>query len=150
MVFVDNGAFKGSYVKDPYFFHNYDVEHIAAVTAAGMVPSNGYQLNFDNGDYQEAYLGLFMALGQLNDDPRITITPEQFKDGKTIFAFSLLPGSDDGHTYNRCTNPRVDGSVRIDVKFRKPLPSTVVMLVYALHDSMIYIDQNFDVTTDYQ
>jgi len=150
VVFVDNAAYKGTLLKDPYYFDNYDVEHIAAVTAAGMIPSNGYQLNFGMDDYQEAYLGLFMALGQLNDDPRLTITPDQFKAGKTIFAFSILPGSDDGHTFNRCTNPRVEGSVRIDVKFRTPLPSTVVMLVYALHDSMIYIDRNFDVTTDYQ
>lgn len=150
VVFIENSAFKGSLLKDPYFFHNYDVEHIAAVTGSGMVPNNGYQLNFGNDDYHEAYLGLFMALGQLNDDPRVTITPTQFKDGKTIFAFSLLPGSEEGHTYNRCTNPRVDGSVRIDVKFRTPLASTAVMLVYALHDSMVYIDKNFEVTTDYQ
>ena len=150
LCFVDNDAFKGTFLKDPFNFGHFNIDYIALVTSNGTHPANGYKLDFAKGQIQDAYLGLFTTVGQLTDEPRISITEDQFKNGKTIFPFSLAPGGEEGCTYNRYAHPKIEGNVRLQVHFDKALPSTIVMVAYAMFDNMIYIDKDYQVTTDFQ
>ena len=59
-----------------------------------------------------SYLQLFSATGRLYGDGGMDITPSDFFDGYTLFAFELTPDGSHGQHYT--VNTR--GNLRIDLK----------------------------------
>ena len=73
------------------------------------------------------------------------ITPSDFLDGYTLFAFDLTPDGSHGQHYT--VNKR--GNLRIDLKFDTPLACTTNLLIYAEFDNIIEIDKNRNILYDF-
>lgn len=147
--FVSNEAYKGAPAKDPFNFQHYNIDYIAVQSPVGTVPNNGYRLNFENGHYIDALLGLYTTAGQLCNDPRMSVSRESFKNGEAIFGFALSPDLGQGCTYGRLANPIKQGAVRIEVHFKTKLPETVTMLVRSEYDNLIMVNSDLNVAIDY-
>ena len=75
-----------------------------------------------------------MAINNKESDNSATITPEEFVEGRAVFAFDLSKDREDGpHLYST-------GSLSLKMVIRDPLPNTVSFLVYSIKDDEVSID----------
>ncbi|GFY21832.1 uncharacterized protein F54H12.2 [Trichonephila clavipes] len=57
---VDNDAFNGNYKKSPFEFKHYDVNFIGVYVDGQPVPHQPLELDFEKGNYIQAYNNLFL------------------------------------------------------------------------------------------
>jgi len=131
--FVAGTAMNGRLDRNPYNFMNYDVTYIN-VSLSGMPTPNGpLNVDFKEGKYIQCYCDRYQGKGNLLRKARIT--REDYKDGYSLFAINLAPQNyDQFYPINR------DGCVRIELRFKKPLPETVVMITKATYPGLFQID----------
>jgi len=94
--------------------------------------------DFANGLYTEAYLNLFSATGKLHRDESHGITPSEFADGYTLYAYDLTPDLNEGDHFNLVKQ----GSVRVSMRFAEALPRAVTGVAYAEFEEVLEIDRS--------
>ena len=74
------------------------------------------------------------------------MTHDMYINGYFMLLFDLTPdrGASEGHT----SHPE-NGSIRIELKFNKPLPEAITCLLYLEFDNSVLIDFEPTVTTDF-
>ena len=142
---VNTASFNGSYVKNPFRFQPFGVNYVALHVDEKQYPATPLTPNFTTQTALRSYLQLFSATGRLYGDGGMDITPSDFLDGYTLFAFDLTPDGSHGQHYT--VNKR--GNLRIDLKFDTPLASTTNLLIYAEFDNIIEIDKNRNILYDF-
>lgn len=142
---VDTGAFNGDYKKNPFRFRPYDLNYLALHVDEKQFPAVPLTPDFTSNKVLRSYMQLFEATGRLFADGGIDITPSDFVDGYTLFAFDLTPDGSHGQHYS--INKR--GNLRMDLKFGTALTATTNLLVYAEFDNIIEIDRNRNVIYDF-
>ena len=144
---VDNTAYNGAYDKNPYNFKHFDLNYFALHCNGETIPWKPLRLRFDGigYDYIMAYQTLFQGTNILHQDRGVPIDREEFAQGYSLFAFDLSPDASDGAHLN----PIQTGSVRLELQFQNPLPSTVNLIVYAEWDSMLEITKSRHVIADF-
>ena len=142
---VSSEAFNGAYAKSPFRFQHYDVTDVAVVINGETVPGRPMKLKFgDTGrDCITGYLGLFEGTGRSGTDFGNGLTPANFADGYTLFVYNLDPDLKRGKYLNLVKR----ANVRIELRFAKPLPETINVVVYAEHPAIFEIDQPRNVMT---
>ena len=92
-----------------------------------------------------AYETLFSSTGIHNDDRAHMISVEMFTNGFYVLGFDLTPyrKADEEHI----SLPR-QGNVRIEARFKKPLPETVTCILYAEFPGHVEIDNSRNVTVE--
>ncbi|XP_011684666.1 PREDICTED: uncharacterized protein F54H12.2-like [Wasmannia auropunctata] len=113
------------------------------------VPSRPLQPSFANGAelYVEAYHTLFSGTGIHFLNEGNSINREDYYRGYCLFAFDLTPdlsANCAGHW-----NLVKHGSMRLEVRFDKPLEATVNCIVYAEFDNVLEIDSSRQVIVDF-
>jgi hypothetical protein len=146
---VPNDAYSGNILKNPYNFKHYDLNFIAAYIDGQQYPAKAYTPDFANKNYYREYLGLFESLNQLTTDTTISLLPEQWENGNTIFGFNFAPDLSDDCSKMGFTSPKKSGALKLELKFAKALSETISVLVYCEYDSIIEIDKNREASTDY-
>lgn len=91
------------------------------------------------------YYQLIQTTGRHLKDRPLVITREDFGAGYTLFCFNLEP--DEGHGGN--VSLIKTGNVRLEVRFRVPLPQTVNLICYSVFDSIIEVSSRRQVLLDY-
>ncbi|KAF7655003.1 hypothetical protein LDENG_00062220, partial [Lucifuga dentata] len=69
---------------------------------------------------------------------------QEFNDGYSLFVFNLNPEED-----NDALFPVSNGNLRLEMRFRVPLPHTTTLIVYACYDSILEINSKRQVLVDY-
>jgi hypothetical protein len=136
---LDSRAKNGSFLKNCFNFQPYDVREIGISVDGAYVPGLPQKVNFSKGqNYVTAYKNFMSCLRGHADDVGIGL--DQFKDGFTLFTFSLESeaGGDDPE---KNLSLAKHGSVRLEVLFGKALPHTVSILVYCEYPSLFTIDK---------
>ena len=111
------------------------------------MPSEG--LSLDMGHQKTsvlAYRTLFEGSGIHHSNAGLQITHDMFTKGFFFLLFDLTP--DMGASGAHASHPE-SGNLRLEMKFSKPLPDAITILLYNEYDSSITIDSLRNVTTDY-
>ncbi len=142
---VDNDAFTGSYTKNPFAFKHYDLEFLAVYVDGQQYPSKPLQPNFEAGSAVREYYQLVMTTGRHLKDQPLCIGRNDFLNGYTLHAFNLTPDEECGQHISLIKS----GNIRVEARFRKPLPNTINLIVYAVFDSIIELSNRRQVLIDY-
>jgi hypothetical protein len=125
---VSAEGFNGSFTKNPFKFHHYDLSEITLVVD-GESLGRPFRTDFSAAggrNYIEPYVNMFEALGQSRTDFGSGITPDVFASGHTLFVYSLDPVIRSGKYMNLTKH----SNVRLELNFSKPLPETVTAVIY--------------------
>lgn len=143
--FVDHEGFTGSYTRNPFNFHHYDLEFLSIHTDGQSYPGRPLQPSFNNGQYGREYYQMIQATGRHLKDRGLAITRKDFGSGYTLFCFNLEP---DGGCGSHVSLIR-SGNLRLEGRFRNALDRTVNMICYAIYDSVIEISNRRQVLLDF-
>ena len=135
---VDNDAFNGRYVKNPYNFKNYDLNQLKVYLDGQQHSVIPIEPNFTTNNYITAYANLFAGTGKLMKDEGTAIRREDFRAGYVLYAFDLTADlAEEGHF-----NLMKHGNVRLDLKFGTALTVTINVFAYAEFESVLEIDKS--------
>ncbi|XP_039597116.1 uncharacterized protein F54H12.2-like [Polypterus senegalus] len=142
---VDNEAFSGSSTRNPFNFKHNDVEFLALYMDSEQIPAKPFQPDFASGYSAREYYNLVLATGKHLKDQALSITHSEFSQGYTVFAFDLTPDQECGGRFSLVKT----GNMSFELCFHVPLPWTVNLIVYAIFDNIIEINQRRNVLYDY-
>ena len=86
---VDMDAKNGSFYKDPFYFDHNNIESIYLRVNNKNIPVDPLTPNWSNDDYINTYKELYENCSIKLNNVGLSITPEKFKNGSTIFAWDL-------------------------------------------------------------
>ena len=92
-----------------------------------------------------AYETLFSSTGIHHDNRAHMITLEMFTKGFYVLGFDLTPDKEADEQHISLLR---QGKVRIEVRFKKPLPERVTCILYAEFPGHIKIDKSINVTVE--
>lgn len=139
---VDNEAFNGSLAKNPYNFQHFDLNYLGLIKNGKPFPGEPFQPDFGEERCLRDYVHTMETLGYFNTDDTNGMSLEDFVSGSTIYAFDLT----DDNTVNG-QHKQVDkgANLRLELKFAKPLPKTVSVILISLSDSHVDIGEKKNV-----
>jgi hypothetical protein len=142
---IDNEAFNGSVVRNPFNFKHFSLNEIALYLDGHQKAIKPMQTDFTARQFNWAYKSEQEMLGKLYRDEGNGITRNVFANGYALYAFDLSPDlADEGHF-----NLAKQGGVRMNLKFGAALPNTVTVVAYAEFENVIEIDRNRNVVFDF-
>ena len=142
---VSSEAFNGSYKKNPFNFSHFNINYISLFVDGNQTPLTPLTPNFESKEYVRCYHRLFSELGLASKNAGNYIEYRDFIGGNTLFTFDLSPSILDGNQFELMRS----GNLRLELKFNKPLSESIHVLVYGEIDSLIEINKNREVITDY-
>lgn len=143
---VENQAFNGSYVRNPFNFKHFNLNSIK-IYVDGQVHNNIKAIDCDFEHHQSlaGYLSLFAGSGKYRRDEGLDIDREEYERGYTLFAYDLSPDLSEEGYFNLIK----EGSIRVELKFQDALPNTINVIAYAEFESVIEINREKQVLIDY-
>lgn len=141
---VHHDAFTGRRDLSPFNFRHNDVEYLALCQDGRQVPTKAFQPQFDRGNSVREFYHMFSATGRHLKDLPLSIDRREFNEGYALFAFNLEPSEDAD-----ALSPVSNGNLRLEMRFRVPLPQTTTLIVYTCYDSILEIDSKRQVLVDY-
>ena len=124
---VKNTDFIGSLDSNPHKFQHYDISDFLLFVKGKRFPNEGLTLGRDHEKTSVmGYRTLFEASGIHYSNMGMQITHDMYINCYFMLLFVLTPdmGELEGHT----SNPE-NGSIRIELKFNKPLPEAITCLL---------------------
>lgn len=143
---VENDAFNGNITKNPFHFQHFNLNKIALYCEGRSVPGQPFTPDFDSKLYLRSYLNTMQTFNYYNSDDTNGLTPHQWANGYTIYAFDLTA---DGDISNHCRQGSTSKNLRLELSFKKDLASTINVLLFAKKDSHSEITQLRDIITHY-
>ena len=143
---VENEAFNGIINKNPFHFQHFNLSKIGLYREGRSIPGQPLTPDFAKGRTLRSYVQTMRVFNFVNTDDTNGMTPFDFKNGYTIYAYDLTADKDIGASYRQGI---VSKNLRLELHFAKDLPSTINVLLYAVFDSSIEITQLRDVITHY-
>jgi hypothetical protein len=138
MCVLDGGAYAGNIHKNPFHFQNYDMREVALTYNGKSIPGHKLEMDFDNDRFCNVYRHLYDNLGIHHNNTANLVTPEQFKDGLTFFAFDFTPD----RCYAFHPHPLVKGviSVYLTVRHADTHTTPMTVIFYASYQDVFEID----------
>ena len=133
MGIVAGEAYSGSYYRNPYNFHHYDLNSAAFYVNNIPVPEKPFTPQYGDkseGVYSTPYLALFGDKVGENFGNYIQLT--DYPRGYALYRFEV--GEDE-------TAVKA-GNTRMEISFAKPLPEVVTVVVYARFPSLLRVDKS--------
>ena len=143
---VDNVAFNGHIGKNPFHFQHFNLNKLALYRDGVSVTGRPFTPDFNQDKVLRSYMNTMQTFKYYNSDDTNGLTPEEFANGYTIYAFDLTSDKDISATHRQGHNTK---NLRLDLSFQKATASTINVLLYAVYDSMIEITQQRDTITHY-
>lgn len=147
MIMLDNAAENGSFTTNPFEFKHYDINYLTCLVNGEAFPAIPMTPNFGKKHVKREYQQLFSSMEQSPTRPTLTITPDEFMSGYSIFAWNFSPDYSDGCSSH--WNMVKRGSCRVELKFETPLAGVITILFIAEFDNVIEIDKDRNVSTDF-
>ena len=104
-----------------------------------------FQPQFNQGVSVREFYNMFTATGRHLKDLPLNINRREFEQGYSLFVFNLNAAGEDADALSTVSN----GSLRLEMRFRVPLPHTTTLIVYACYDSILEINSKRQVLVDY-
>ena len=134
---VASEAYSGSLKRNPFAFEHWDLSSIGMYVSGKPVPTQPMQPNYEKGHFMDAYLSLFTGTGKYGTNSGNYIEREQFDKGYAIYILDLEGA--EGRTEHSYLKR---GHTRLELRFAKPLPEPVTVIVYGTFPAALEIDQS--------
>lgn len=144
--FVESAAFNGSLGLNPYNFQHFSHNYLALYADSVQIPSKPLTPDFDKKLFTRSYHTLFSGSGVHFGDIGNNISLGEYPNGYCLAAFDLTP---DLSCHDSHWNIIKSGSLRIEIRFSKPLEKTITAVIFSEFDNIIEIDRNRNVIIDY-
>lgn len=145
LAFVENDAFTGSYNRNPFAFKHFDLEFLAVYLDGQQYPAKPHQPSFHTGSAVREFYQMALASGRHLKNQALPFDREEFLQGYTLYAFNLTPDEECGQHVSLVKS----GNMRLEARFRQPLPNTINLIVYAVFDSIIEVSNRRQVLVDF-
>ncbi len=132
---VSNAAFNGDYRLDPYYFDHFNLNYISVTVNNMPIPIRGLNMDFNKGQYMLPYYMLHASLGMTCENQGLMFDRDEYVNGNVLFAYDLNDISSSDSTLVLENS----GSVRIELKFSKPVGEAVTCIIYSESQAMINI-----------
>ena len=143
---VDSAAFNGESTSNPFNFQTLGLSFLSLYLDGKQVPSKPLQPNFVTGQYVRSFFNLMVSSGLVNQDAGSNISRQDFAGGFALYSMDLTPSLiDDNQLFELVKS----GALRMELKFDAPLAQSVTVVVWAEMDSVLEIDRNRTVLTDF-
>jgi hypothetical protein len=136
---VENIAFNGDVKKNPYNFQHFNINYMTLLKNGDSVPGPPLQLDFEKNCYLRAYMSMVQNMEQYQKNESNSISPIDFQGGSALFVFNLTPDLNFG---GACAQKFETGNLRMDLKFAKPLPTSINIIIYSIYDAQIEITKD--------
>ncbi|XP_039887838.1 uncharacterized protein LOC120733608 [Simochromis diagramma] len=140
---VNHEAFTGRYDLCPFNFQHNNLEFLALCHESKQIPAKAFQPNFAENQSVREFYSLYTATGRNLKDLSLCIDRQEFEQGYTLFVFNMNPSDD-----TQALSPVINGNLRLEMRFRVPLPHTTTLIVYACYDSILEINSKRQVLVD--
>ena len=143
---VDNEAANGAIGRNPFNFAHFDLSEISVYLDGQQSQLiKPLKLDFANGQYIEAYMGLFIGTGKIKTDSTNSFLPHEFAGGYATYVYDHTPDLSENDHFNLLRQ----GTVRLALSFSQPLARAVTAIAYAEFENIIEIDRNRNVIYDF-
>ena len=147
---VDSAAFNGQIDSNPFNFKTQRLSFLSLYLDGKQVPSKPLQPHYPvdgrGGRYVRSFFHLMVSSGLVNQDAGSDISREDFAQGFSLYSMDLTPSLlDDNQLFELIKS----GALRMEMKFETALTQSVTAVVWAEMDSMIEIDRNRTILTDF-
>ncbi|UYV68060.1 hypothetical protein LAZ67_5002936 [Cordylochernes scorpioides] len=136
--FVTNGAYSGDFTKNPFNYQNFNINYISLKIGQRVLPNRPLTPQFSEGEFYRSYVDLFSNMGRYLSSGELNITPEEFQNGLTLFAFDTTPDLCASDLHSSATQ---NSNISLEVKFSSALTSTINFILYSEFQSEIHIDK---------
>ena len=137
--FVKSQAYNGDYHLNPFHFEHFDVSDIGFfVNGEATPPHPAYKLDIENGIYLQGLNSLYKITGKTMENSDIGITREMYQQGYTLIGFDVDPTTSPDFRY--VGKPR-EGHTKLEIRFKRGLPTPVTVILYATFPENMTIDQ---------
>ena len=134
-----NSAYYGNYTKNPFHMQHFGLSHASLSFGGKTFPPNGYSLNLKENNFIECFHKLYEVFGRYPEDFSFGLDSEAWLNGNFLLPFDL---SIDECYKSSFTSPKKYGSLKLSLKWDKPLDSIITILVFGFFDNTIYMDVN--------
>lgn len=139
--FVETEAFNGNIKKNPFNFQHFKTNKVVLRLNGMPVPFEELEMDFDNDCYYQGYLSLLQGTGKLHEDQGFSISPAQYKNGYSLFAFDLTSDMSTCGTFDLAT----EGKLSLDIKLHSASQKSVTIVAYMEYDAIYEIDSQGNV-----
>ena len=136
--FVKSQAYNGDYHLNPFHFEHFDVSDIGFFVNGEATPHPAYKLDIENGIYLQGLNSLYKITGKTMENSDIGITRETYQQGYTLIGFDVDPTTSPDFRY--VGKPR-EGHTKLEIRFKRGLPTPVTVILYATFPENMTIDQ---------
>lgn len=139
---VEHSSKNGSYTQSPFAFKNFNVNSVGLTVNGHPVPNKPLRVDFDSGEYIQAYMYFLMSVGKAFSNDGVQITRDQYAKGFAVYAFDLtgdLCEGSDVHLIKHSTTV-------LELSFKEPLAKTLSLFVYTERDDLLQINNSRVVT----
>ena len=140
---VSNEALSGSYKKNPFNFHHFNVNFVEVSVDGESVPGRAIQTKFSESSYTSHYVGAYLSLsrGHLPGQEEHSIERFDYGNGYALFSFDLEPEIKvDKNDEDEFWPASRKGSMRVEMHFDKALSETISVIVYGTFPKTIKVD----------
>ena len=145
MGLVRGDAYNGDINKSPFLFQDFNVTELQCYCNGVSVENKPYKPDFKHSNYSREYLALCDSIGSWRLDHSPGISYEDYGKGCTFYSFNVAPD-----TNCQFTNVSNSGNISFEIKFLEALDHSVCVIIYAEFDSVIYINESRQVSSDFQ
>ena len=124
---ISSAAYTGDYGKNPFYFQPYDCSSLGLYIDGQSYPSQPLQPNYKADQFMDCY----RTLTHFRKD--INVSRADYKKGYCLYVLDVDPH------YSFSTKRR--GHCRLELKFAKPLPESVTLIMYATFPEILHINQ---------
>ena len=130
----------GSYSLNPYHYRSCHLSYLAVSINGNLAPQGILKMHYDNPSanvvpFEDLYT---VAPRVAGDDKHFgnQLTRDHFQNGYTIYSLDLNPSTRRGQFFPT----KREGSVRLELRFSKPLPETMILLCMTYEGNYFEID----------
>ena len=136
LALIADADMAGGYQRNPFNFQNFDLNYLALKANGEQVPRLAHRPDFANKDYINSYIAVLSALGYDIGPNCWDLTPQEWANGYTIFAFKITPGP-----IGTIRSPPRTGSIRLELKFSSATGANINVLLLSQQPAELQIDK---------
>lgn len=137
---VASEAYSGAFKRNPFYFQNFDCSTVGLYVDGKSVPGSPLRFNYPENNYVEGYMSLFTGTGKYLQNSGNYISRDDYSQGYCLYVLDVEgKQGDTEHSYLR------RGHTRLELRFDKPLPEAVTVIVYGTYPGSLQVDASRDV-----
>jgi hypothetical protein len=148
LTMISDVGYTGDYHTSPFGFNNYSMNYLSLSVGGRQIPNlpmTPRVVGEAPSTSNDEYMWFLAGMGKLFSNDPLGMDPAAWTfNGEVLYAFDVHP-----HMADDCLTPMEQGTVRINMRFGRPLANTTTLIVLAEFQNTVMIDRNRNVIHDF-